>query len=126
MAPPETRSQAEADAAARSPLRAHSLSSLAGRKNGVGAEEDTQGPLPARPSAGNGPGGPRPRGVSQGSVAQPTLTLRPRGHGPPASSVHGVLQARRLEAAAVPFCRGSSRARGRNWVSCPAGRFLPV
>ena len=37
---------------------------------------------------------------------------------PPGSSVHGILQARTLEWAAVSFSRGSSRPRDRTWVSC--------
>ena len=36
---------------------------------------------------------------------------------PPASSVHGILQARILEWVAVPFSRGSSQPRDRTWVS---------
>ena len=45
----------------------------------------------------------------------------------PDSSVHGILQARILEWVSVPFFRGSSRLRDRNWISCGssiAGRFL--
>ena len=42
----------------------------------------------------------------------------------PGSSVHGILQARVLEWIAVPFSRGSSQPRNRNWVSCIAGRFF--
>ena len=37
---------------------------------------------------------------------------------PPASSVHGMLQARILEWVAMPFSRGSSRPRDQTWVSC--------
>ena len=40
----------------------------------------------------------------------------------PASSVHGILQARILEWVAIPFFRGSSRPRDQTWVSCTAGR----
>ena len=43
---------------------------------------------------------------------------------PPGSSVHGVLQARILEWAAIPFPRGSSRLRDRTQVSCIAGKFF--
>ena len=43
---------------------------------------------------------------------------------PPGSSVHGMLQARRLEWVAIPFSRGSSRPRNRPQVSCTAGRFF--
>ena len=41
------------------------------------------------------------------SVAQSCLTLSdPMDCSPPGSSVHGILQARVLEWAAMPFCRG--------------------
>ena len=43
---------------------------------------------------------------------------------PPASSVHGILQARILEWVAMPFSRGPSRPRDRTWVSCIASRFF--
>ena len=43
---------------------------------------------------------------------------------PPGSSVHGILQARILEWAAMPSSRGSSRPRGRTRVSCIAGGFF--
>ena len=36
---------------------------------------------------------------------------------PPGFSVHGILQARTLEWVAIPFSRGSSQPRDRNWVS---------
>ena len=42
----------------------------------------------------------------------------------PGSSVHGILQARILEWAAISFSRGTSRPRGQTWVSCIAGSFL--
>ena len=45
---------------------------------------------------------------------------------PPGSSVHGSLQARRLEWVAMPFSRGSSWPRDRihvSYISCIAGRF---
>ena len=41
------------------------------------------------------------------------------------SSVHGILQARILEWAAMPFSR-RSRSRDWTWVSCIAGRFFTV
>ena len=41
---------------------------------------------------------------------------------PPASSVHGILQARILEWVAISFSRGSSRPRDRTQVSHIAGR----
>ena len=43
---------------------------------------------------------------------------------PPGSSVHGILQARILEWAAMPSCRGSSQTTDGTWVSCTAGRFF--
>ena len=42
----------------------------------------------------------------------------------PASSLHGILQARILEWVDVSFSRGSSQPRKRNWVSCIASRFF--
>ena len=44
----------------------------------------------------------------------------------PGSSVHGILQARRLDWVASPFSRGSSWPRGWTWVSHIAGRFFTV
>ena len=44
----------------------------------------------------------------------------------PASSVHGILQARILEWVAIPFSKGSFRPRDRTWVSCIAGGFFTV
>ena len=43
----------------------------------------------------------------------------------PGSSVHGILQARILEWAAIPLSRGSSQPRDWTWVSCTAGSSLP-
>ena len=45
---------------------------------------------------------------------------------PPSSSVHGILQARILEEAAIPFSRGLSQPRDQTRVSCIASRFLTV
>ena len=42
------------------------------------------------------------------------------------SSVHGILQVRILEWAAIPFSRGSAWPRDQTWVSCIAGRFFTV
>ena len=36
----------------------------------------------------------------------------------PGFSVHGILQARILKWVAIPFSRGSSRAKDQTWVSC--------
>ena len=41
----------------------------------------------------------------------------------PGSSVHGILQARRLKWVAISFSGGSSRPRDPTLVSCIAGRF---
>ena len=43
---------------------------------------------------------------------------------PPGSSIHGILQARRLEWVAISVSRGSSWPRDRNQVSWTAGRFF--
>ena len=44
---------------------------------------------------------------------------------PPGSSVQGILQARILEWAAIPFSRGSSPASDWTWVSCMQADSLP-
>ena len=44
--------------------------------------------------------------------------------GLPVSSAHGILQARRVEWAAIPFSRGSSQPRVWTWVSCIAADSL--
>ena len=55
------------------------------------------------------------------------LTLcDPTDCSPPGSSVHGVLQARTLEWAAIPFSRGSSRPRDWTWVSWTASGACAV
>ena len=43
---------------------------------------------------------------------------------PPGSSVHGILQARKLERVDIPFSRGSPQHRDWTWISHIAGRFL--
>ena len=53
----------------------------------------------------------------------PTL-CDPMDWSPPDSSVHGILLARILEWAAIPFSRGSSWPRDWTQVSCTAGRFF--
>ena len=58
----------------------------------------------------------------------PTL-CDPMGCSPPGSSVHGILQARRVERVAVPASRGSSRPRDRARVSrifCTVGGLFPA
>ena len=54
------------------------------------------------------------------SVTQSCPTL----WGPMDYTVHGILQARILEWAAIPFSRGSSQPRDRTQVSCIAGGFF--
>ena len=58
-------------------------------------------------------------------AAQSCPTLRdPMHFSPPGSSVHGILQARILEWAAIPFSRGCSWPRDWTLVSCVAGRLF--
>ena len=45
---------------------------------------------------------------------------------PPASSVHGILQARILEWVAIPFSSKSSQPRNQTWVSHIASRFFTI
>ena len=45
---------------------------------------------------------------------------------PPSSSVHGILQARILEQAAIPFSRESFQLRDQIWVSRIAGSFFTI
>ena len=69
----------------------------------------------------------RARASPQWGVPVTRPTLRPRGLEPARlPSVHGVLQARRLEWVATPFSRASSRPRDQTRVSCIAGRFFTV
>ena len=44
----------------------------------------------------------------------------------PASSVHGILQARMLEWVAISFSRGSFQPRDQTQVSCITGRFFTI
>ena len=61
------------------------------------------------------------------SIAQPCPTLGDHMDcSPPASSVHGILQARILERVAISSSRGSSQPRNQTRVSCIAGRFFTV
>ena len=60
-------------------------------------------------------------------LLQSCLTLcDPTDCSPPGSSVHGILQARIVEWAAIPFCRGSSQPRDQTHVSCTEGRFFTI
>ena len=59
--------------------------------------------------------------------AQSWLTLcNPMDRSPPGFSIHGILQAKILEWAAISFSWGSSRPRGWTWVFCIAGRFFTI
>ena len=60
-------------------------------------------------------------------VAQSCPTLcNPTDYSPPGSSVYGILQARILEWAAMPFSRGCYWPKVWTWVSCFAGGFLTI
>ena len=60
-------------------------------------------------------------------VSQSCSTLcNPTNYSLPASSVHGISQARILEWVAIPFSRGSSHLRDWILVSCTGGRFFTV
>ena len=48
----------------------------------------------------------------------------PMNCSPPGSSVHGILQARRLDWVVIPSSWGSSCPRNQSKVSCTAGRFF--
>ena len=64
-------------------------------------------------------------GGGGGLVAKSCSTLATRMDcSLPGSSVHGILQARILEWAAISFSRGSSQPRNQTWVSCIAGSFF--
>ena len=51
-------------------------------------------------------------------------SLQPFGRSPPGSSVHGILQARGLEWAAMPSSRGFSRHRDETHISCTVDGFF--
>ena len=60
-------------------------------------------------------------------VAQSCPTLcNPMDCSPPGSSIHGILQARVLEWAAIPFSGGSSPPRDRTPISCIASGFFAI
>ena len=60
-------------------------------------------------------------------AAQSYLTLCDhKDCSPPGSSVHGILQARRLERVAIPFSRASSQPRDETWASGTAGGRFTV
>ena len=60
------------------------------------------------------------------SCAVVSDSVTPWACSPPSSSVRGILQARILEWAAIPFFRGSSQCKDRTLVSCIAGKFFTV
>ena len=71
------------------------------------------------------------RGMCAASIkalaTQSCLTLcNPMDWGLPDSSAQGILQARILEWAAIPFSRGSSQPRDWTQAFCTAGRFFPL
>ena len=96
--------------------------------------------LPTRVPASPDPGRisppqrpPSPRCISvllicvKALAAQSCRTLSDlKNCSPPGSSVHGILQPRILEWAAMPFSRGYFQPRDRTRVSCTVGRSLTV
>ena len=64
-------------------------------------------------------------GKSEVTQSCPTL-CDPMNYSPPGSSVHGILQGRKLEWVVMPFSRGSSWSRDWTRVSCIAGRCFIV
>ena len=61
------------------------------------------------------------------SVAQSCITLcNPIDCSSAGSSVQGISQARILEWVAISFSRVSSQPSDQTWISCLAGRFLPL
>ena len=60
-------------------------------------------------------------------VTKPYPTLcNPMDYSPPASSVHGILQARILEWVVISFSRGPSWPRDWTWVSHVPGRIISL
>ena len=53
-------------------------------------------------------------------------SLQPHDYSSPGSSVHGILQARKLEWVAIPILRGCSWSRDQTGVSRIAGRFFTI
>ena len=60
------------------------------------------------------------------SLLHDSVLSDPMDWSPPGSSVHGSLQARTLEGAAMPSSRGSSQSRDGTQVSRIADRFLTI
>ena len=58
------------------------------------------------------------------SLSHVQLFFNPMDCSLPGSSVHGILQARILEWAAISFSMGSSRPRDQTCISCITGRFF--
>ena len=64
---------------------------------------------------------------SEVKVTQLCLTLcDPMDCSLPGSSVHGILQARKLEWVSMPSSRGSFQSRDRTQVFCIAGIFFTI
>ena len=65
--------------------------------------------------------------VKWSEVAQLCPTLcNPMDCSPPASSVHGIFQARILEWVAISFCSRSSQPSDWTWASCIVGRCFTI
>ena len=60
------------------------------------------------------------------SCSAVSASLRPRDCSPPGSSLHGILQARKLEWVAIPFSRWSSPPRDWTQISCTWSRFFTI
>ena len=59
-------------------------------------------------------------------LSQLQLFVTPVDCSPRGSSVHGILQARKLEWVAISSFRGSSQPRDQTWVSRIAGGFFTI
>ena len=83
-------------------------------------------PAIARDSGDRGstPGSGRPPGGGNGNPLQYPWLGNPMDRGAWRATVHGILQARKLEWVAFPFSRGSSQHRDWTQVSCIAGKFF--
>ena len=98
------------------------------RGNDIGFDQNYlfrffQNILPKNP--GELVGQPNIEGESEVVKLCPTL-CDPMECSLPGSSVHGIFQARKLEWVAISLSRGSSRPRGRTWVSHIVGRRFTV
>ena len=106
---------------------------MSGVESGSAGHPGDLGHRHAWSAGGDGPAG-APRGPRRSSRAgreqrKPLSRVQlcnPMDNSLPGSSVHGILQARILEWAAMPFSRRSSQPRDRIQVSSVAGRFFTV